>query len=59
MVPGGNRPSSKFAPEELMAMAIVAAEVAAEFPEAAPQFGQKRLFGGVSDKHPGHFGISH
>jgi len=42
-----------------MAMAIVAADVAAEFPEAAPQFGQKRLFGGVSDKHPGHFGISH
>ena len=42
-----------------MAIAIVAAEVAAELPEAAPQLGQKRLFVGISAKHRGHFGISH
>ena len=54
-VPGMKRPSSKSAPEELVAIAMVEADVRV----AAPQVKQKRLFSGISAEHPEHFGISH
>jgi hypothetical protein len=46
---------------DLVAMAIVEADVCVTTAAAtpAPQLEQKRLFWGISEAHPGHFGISH